>query len=332
MRTWSTGFDWLTRSLRHGNRTPEEEYRKPRIRPNNSRASSLSSSISFNCSARDDYQSISSSRTSITIYDRLPMRNKLPPVWISKGSSSRDGGRSKSEDARYYPHSVTDSRHPKELLSCQTKNNDARYYLNSSIWSSPQIKQSLPSHQESKKENNQYDTCNEAQTPSTEDDTSIESSSKSEDSDQNCSLSSPKYGQLTLAYAKHQIMVSMMQEVYAMVNSQWSAKVKTCVAPNAGRSRSQLESAKSENSSKESCNRKRRNHDREPSPDDRNSEDNNEKKRRGNPKDTRGCDTDRRFACPFYKYNRGKYCPNLDTGTKYRTCTGPGFSSVSKLK
>ncbi len=40
----------------------------------------------------------------------------------------------------------------------------------------------------------------------------------------------------------------------------------------------------------------------------------------------------RQFACPFHKSNARKYWPNLDTGTKYRSCQGPGVSSISKMK
>lgn len=37
------------------------------------------------------------------------------------------------------------------------------------------------------------------------------------------SVSTSKYGRLTAAYAKHQMMVSPMQEVYVMFSSQWQA-------------------------------------------------------------------------------------------------------------
>ncbi len=38
------------------------------------------------------------------------------------------------------------------------------------------------------------------------------------------------------------------------------------------------------------------------------------------------------FACPFHKFNRHKYCVNLQTGQKYRTCWRPGFESIARLK
>jgi hypothetical protein len=40
----------------------------------------------------------------------------------------------------------------------------------------------------------------------------------------------------------------------------------------------------------------------------------------------------RRYACPFYKHDPIKYAVNSLTGRKYRTCAGPGFESVSRVK
>jgi hypothetical protein len=41
---------------------------------------------------------------------------------------------------------------------------------------------------------------------------------------------------------------------------------------------------------------------------------------------------DRRLACPFYKYDPRKYTCTSSTRTKYRTCAGPGFDSIARLK
>jgi hypothetical protein len=41
---------------------------------------------------------------------------------------------------------------------------------------------------------------------------------------------------------------------------------------------------------------------------------------------------DRLFACPFYKYDPMKYTCTNSTRTKYRTCAGPGFDSIARLK
>lgn len=186
-----------------------------------------------------------------------------------------------------------------------------------------------PSQQVSPMSNNQCDTSDEVSPCTYEDESSIEDSTKSEDSDDHSSLSMSNYDQLTIAYAKHQMMVALMEEFYTNFDPQWQNNVRSHVAPSSRSSRSYADSSKSQNSSRQDSNGKRAMRDREPSPDDNA---NNGKKRRGNPTDARGDEPDPQFACPFRKYDPRKYCSNLDTGTKYRSCIGPGFSTISKLK
>ena len=279
-----------------------------------------------------------SSRSSNSRSDLLSMSRKKPPVpllpvFVSQGSSSQDVERSKTTDVRYYHTSFLESRqHQQKLLSWMPKDRDERYYPGSYQWSSDQRRQSneqsIPGHQVSSSSGNPCDTNNQIPPCASEGDPSIEGSTESEDSGDHCSVSSSNYDQLSIAYAKHQMMVSLMQEVYAMFNFQWQANIRTRTRPKSRNSRSQLEASKSSNSSKENCSRNRVKHNREPSPDDSN----NGKRRRSNPTDARESEPDQPFACPFHKYDPCKYCPNLDTGTKYRPCSGPGFSSISKLK
>lgn len=40
----------------------------------------------------------------------------------------------------------------------------------------------------------------------------------------------------------------------------------------------------------------------------------------------------RPFACPFRKYDPYKYTLNSNTGTTYRSCLGPGFRPISHVK
>jgi hypothetical protein len=40
----------------------------------------------------------------------------------------------------------------------------------------------------------------------------------------------------------------------------------------------------------------------------------------------------RRLACPFHKHDPVKYTCNSITGSKYRTCAGPGFETISRTK
>ena len=57
-----------------------------------------------------------------------------------------------------------------------------------------------------------------------------------------------------------------------------------------------------------------------------------EKKRKSRSSGSGDSGPERLFACSFYKFNAQKYCSNSDTGTKYRSCAGPGFSKISQLK
>ncbi len=38
------------------------------------------------------------------------------------------------------------------------------------------------------------------------------------------------------------------------------------------------------------------------------------------------------FACPFNKFDAERYCPNPTSGAKFRSCIGPGFPSIARLK
>ncbi|KAF6224536.1 hypothetical protein HO173_013053 [Letharia columbiana] len=79
-------------------------------------------------------RSASSGKSSSSQSGRSSNSDKVP-LSISHGSSSRDDGRSKTTDERYYPQSFLDSRQPqKKPLSCQTKDKDERYYTNSSYY------------------------------------------------------------------------------------------------------------------------------------------------------------------------------------------------------
>ena len=43
-------------------------------------------------------------------------------------------------------------------------------------------------------------------------------------------------------------------------------------------------------------------------------------------------DQSRLLARHFYEFDPHRYCPNNDTGATYRSCTGAGFLSMSRLK
>ena len=78
-----------------------------------------------------------------------------------------------------------------------------------------------PSQQVSSMSNDQCDTSDEVSPCTYEGESSIEDSTKSEDSDDHSSLSISNYDQLTIAYVKHQMMVALMEEFYTIFDPQW---------------------------------------------------------------------------------------------------------------
>ena len=176
--------------------------------------------------------------------------------------------------------------------------------------------------------NDEAVTDDRAQCDAAEAESMTDGSIQSIDSDESGSVSPAGYGELTIAYTKHQIISSLMRDVYAMFSSQWQANVRTRTTPEAESSRVILNACESTDCSRKTSLGKRANYER-----DRSQGDGNDgKKKKNSPPDTTNCAPDLQLACPFHKYDPIKYCPNLDTGVKYRTCLGPGFPSISRLK
>ncbi len=89
-----------------------------------------------------------------------------------------------------------------------------------------------------------------------------------------------------------------------------------------------LASSKTRKSSTSSSLGKRGRDEREPDDDEDNGNDGLPKKLRGRPEptETRGV----RYACPFHKRDPNFY--STATGTRYRSCSGPGQTEVRRLK
>lgn len=144
------------------------------------------------------------------------------------------------------------------------------------------------------------------------------------------SKTSPLPGELDLVtiQAKHELLVTLMKDVYGILGSLTEADIRTC-APSShlGPSGTISHSSNSEKPDT-SKNKKRqvRRHERPPGDDD------DGKRRKKNGKDPESRDQSVRYACPFFKYNSAKYSTNNSTGMTYRTCTGPGFNAISRLK
>ena len=130
-----------------------------------------------------------------------------------------------------------------------------------------------------------------------------------------------------IAEAKHELMVTLMKEVYAMFDSEWKVSARTCATSQQGSCGGQAQPSKLA-APRDGKNSKKRLKDRDSSPP---GDDNGKRKKRDDP-DAELQKQDRPFACPFHKYDPYKYSLNSDTGAAYRSCLGPGFTSISHVK
>ena len=284
------------------------------------RSTSKPVSITYSSSTQDERRSNTNDGRYLTT--SVQDHTKLP------STSAHNQMRSKRGDLRYYQWSFeTPDLVPPKSVSSYTKNDDKRYY---SQPCAPRYleEQSLPAFPPSSMSSDEVATYGRGQIDAAEDEPTTEGSSQSIDSDESGSVSLADDEKLTIAYTKHQIILSLMRDVYAMFSSQWQANVRTLTTPEAECSRALLDSCESADSPPQIRLGKRANYERDRSP----GYGNDGKKRRNNPPGTINCEPDLQPACPFHKYDPSKYCPNIDTGVKYRTCLGPGFPSISRLK
>ena len=239
-----------------------------------------------------------------------------------------DEGRPKTTDARFYPNSFNDAGGSQRPILCSRKDADERYYTGSSHHVNQPKEQSVPTCPPISTSSDKVATQHRTHIDAAEDELTTEDSSQSTYSDESGSVSSTDDEKLTIAYTKHQIISSLMRDVYALFSSQWQANMRTRTTPEAESSRVRQDSCESTNCSKKSRLGKRANYDR-----DRSQGDGNDGKKQKNiSSDIKSCELDLKLACPFYKHDPTTYRPSIDTGVKYRTCLGPGFSSISRLK
>lgn len=132
---------------------------------------------------------------------------------------------------------------------------------------------------------------------------------------------------LQIVQAKHELMVTLMKEVYAMFDSGWKVNVQTCASSQQGSSGTQAPTSKRE-APRLDKNPKKRKKDRDSSPP---GDDDGKRKKRDDP-DAGLQNQCRLLACPFHKYDPYKYSLNSDTRAAYRSCQGPGFTSISYVK
>jgi hypothetical protein len=139
--------------------------------------------------------------------------------------------------------------------------------------------------------------------------------------------------ELVVVLAKHRLLIKYMQEFYSMFSSSCGAFVE-CGHGDTTSTTSKT-SAKPEVSNQgqytKSRGQKRKVGNRESTPPDDDEEDTHKKRRRSDPTPD-GDKSNRLFACPFYKFDPSKYACTNTTGSKYRTCAGPGFHTIARLK
>ncbi|KAM0798476.1 hypothetical protein BDR22DRAFT_374189 [Usnea florida] len=159
---------------------------------------------------------------------------------------------------------------------------------------------------------------------------STESTSTDSDmSDDTASLSPESEAWFTVASAKHMMMVSLMVDVYdyAIFNPHWEIDVRSHTGARAPGTRTHAQNSSSRTPASTGRGKRQSQDQDSPSP-----YGNDVKKRKIKSSQSEDDGQGRLFACCFHKYDAQKYCCNGDTGSKYRSCGGPGFSKISKLK
>ena len=160
-------------------------------------------------------------------------------------------------------------------------------------------------------------------------DQSKTSITQSEDSDDTIPQSPKEDAKVTIAFAKHQLIASLMQDVYAMFNTQWHRGPKEHAASQSTYWSKQPHQSQAANQASVDKGTKRATGRDSPPPDDI-----GRKRRRANSRssDPTGVGRKLLFACPFHKSNPLVYRANHASGTDFRACAGPGFSTISRLK
>ena len=131
---------------------------------------------------------------------------------------------------------------------------------------------------------------------------------------------------IVVARAQHRLIASLMREVYSMFGTKWTDNVRA----HAGhRSDSSFTGSQQKNTSSQKQEaKKRRGQERDSTPPGHSSGEGRKRRCTEEPAQGPGL----LFACPFNKYDPEKYCPSSYDGAKFRSCIGPGFPTISRLK
>ncbi|KAI9773229.1 MAG: hypothetical protein M1839_002191 [Geoglossum umbratile] len=130
---------------------------------------------------------------------------------------------------------------------------------------------------------------------------------------------------------KHALVDRVMVEFYALFEANWTANSTNQAAAGSTSTppSTQTTGSSTKSDPPTSKNGKHRMTDRDNDPPDEN---NHPKRKRVNsaPPDT--ASEGRKLACPFHKRDPQKYGINNATGVTYRTCSGPGWLTVGRIK
>ena len=158
---------------------------------------------------------------------------------------------------------------------------------------------------------------------------SIMQSEDSEGSDGSTSLSPEEDANVTIAFAKHELIASPMQDVYAMFNAHWDEGTRNHTASQSQGCKSRSERPHDADQAPPEQGDKQENERDSPPPND-----GDDKRRRANPRASDPARKDRKLllACPFHKNDPSIYRANHTLGSDFRACAGPGLPTISRLK
>ena len=132
---------------------------------------------------------------------------------------------------------------------------------------------------------------------------------------------------LIMSQAKHGVMVNLMKDVYAMFEPNSGVRTRATSASGSSGMQSYQSKSGASSSSIHQNDRKRMQSRDSPPPDDGNG-----KRRKRFESDSEFPSQGRMLACPLHKFNPHRYSLNSGRGAAYRSCMGPGFKSISRVK
>ena len=162
-------------------------------------------------------------------------------------------------------------------------------------------------------------------------DFSEDTSSQSDDNGDSQPASPESCKNVLLARAKHKMIACIMKDVYALLDPNGDVAVRQHIVFEGRGSVAAQNSMWTQHDGDRQPGRRRKRDDDTSPPGDGNNDDDRKRSKRS-PSKVKQNDSQLTYACPFHKYDPQKYRPTADSGSLYRTCVGPGFKSISRVK